>query len=215
MNQDHEVLKGLAVLEELIEKKNKLVSDQEAEIARLRTSLRDSVMREQELHIRAMARCAEISTLKLENANLAGTADAYNHACEMLEGFQERRIAANKEPGCIGSLCGAMEWLYDRVERLESAVVKDAAMSQQRNEAMRLYVPPFKYKHGYIFDSDSQMFSDNKESEENDSIQQVRGWGRISKMKNGAKIQDEVGTAIAEALTAYWVANAPHLNREF
>ena len=75
----------------------------------------------------------EMAALKAENLKLealcdktyvAKGADAYNHACEVLESWQEKRIAQGKEPGCQGSLCGGMEWLYAKVDELEKAIAQ-------------------------------------------------------------------------------------------
>ena len=79
------------------------------------------------------AKDAEIAALKSENLKLealcdktyvAKGADAYNHACEVLETWQEKRVKAGKEPGCQGSLCGGMEWLYAKVDELEKAIAQ-------------------------------------------------------------------------------------------
>lgn len=67
-----------------------------------------------------------------------------------------------------------------------------------RERAFELYQPPFKYSHGYIFDSNGEMVADDG------GIVRVRGWGRICSMKNAEKLQDEVGKIIAEALNDFW-----------
>ncbi len=71
-------------------------------------------------------------------------------------------------------------------------------------KALALYKPPFKFVHGYIFDSENQMFADQHET----SVCRVRGWGRLSYMDEPEKLQDAVGEHIAKALTAYWEASA-------
>ena len=53
---------------------------------------------------------------------VAQGADAYNHACDMLEQFQAVRAAAGKEIGTEGSLCDAMAWLYGRLDELEAQI---------------------------------------------------------------------------------------------
>lgn len=79
--------------------------------------------------------------------------------------------------------------------------------------ALGLYKPPFKYVSGYVLDADNNTVADNNAGNDAD-IQgpanlalEVRGWGRISKLKtdfpNGG-IQDEVGRLMALALTEYW-----------
>jgi hypothetical protein len=73
-----------------------------------------------------------------------------------------------------------------------------------REAARKLYRPPFRYECGYIFDADHHMVADQTAH----SLR-VRGWGRISYMKDPREIQDAVGVLIAEALTAAWAATEP------
>lgn len=47
-------------------------------------------------------------------------ADAYHHACEVLEAWQEARFVAGKDRGCEGSLCDGLSWLQSRVDQLEA-----------------------------------------------------------------------------------------------
>lgn len=70
-----------------------------------------------------------------------------------------------------------------------------------RQRALALYQPPFHFIHGYIYDSKNKMFSDD---DGQDTVQRVRGWGRISYLPDAAKLQNEVGALIAEALTEFW-----------
>ena len=69
-------------------------------------------------------------------------------------------------------------------------------------EALRLYKPPFKHSHGYVFDS-----ADNMVSDESAHALRVRGWGKICYQENAAHLQDTIGDIIAEALTEYWKRN--------
>lgn len=75
-----------------------------------------------------------------------------------------------------------------------------------RKEAMSLYKAPFTYYAGYIHDNAGNMFADQGRAEEASALMaaRVRGWGRLSYMKDGDKLQDEVGNMIAEALNEYW-----------
>ena len=75
-----------------------------------------------------------------------------------------------------------------------------------RKAAMALYVPPFKYDHGYIFDSENHMVADDADVKPH-VVSRVRGWGRIGYMPNPAKLQDEVGHMMADALNAYYEAH--------
>lgn len=71
--------------------------------------------------------------------------------------------------------------------------------------ALSLYKPPFKFIHGYVYDSVGKMVADNNGQ---DVALRIRGWGHIGGMENAAKVQDKVGELIAEALTKYWQARA-------
>lgn len=83
-------------------------------------------------------------------------------------------------------------------------------MSTIRQAALDLYHPPFRYDHGYIFDSKRQMVADQGGIHEMRDlfIAEIRGWGRIQYMDNpkgrAAALQDEVGKILAEALNAFW-----------
>jgi len=71
-----------------------------------------------------------------------------------------------------------------------------------RDRALALYKPPFKFYRGYIYDSEGQMFSDDRDTDHR--VQRVRGWGRISYLPDPEALQDEIGAMIADALTDYW-----------
>lgn len=72
-----------------------------------------------------------------------------------------------------------------------------------RSQALALYKAPFRFKHGYVFDANGEMVSDDGDIA--DSVARVRGWGRIGYMVDAKQLQDEVGTIIAEALTEFWI----------
>lgn len=79
----------------------------------------------------------------------------------------------------------------------------------KRAAAMAIYTPPFKYKHGYIFDAQQHMVADNGPICDGPSVEgavasRVRGWGRIGYMPNAAELQDEVGQMMADALNALY-----------
>jgi len=78
-------------------------------------------------------------------------------------------------------------------------------MSDLRSRAIALYVPPFRYAHGYVYDSRGHMVADQGGSEDPSSLGlRVRGWGRIGGMPESAALQDAVGVLMAELLTANW-----------
>lgn len=60
-------------------------------------------------------------------------ADAYHHACEVLEAWQEARFVAGKDRGCEGSLCDGLSWLQSQVTKLEDD--RDALAAE--NKALR------------------------------------------------------------------------------
>lgn len=73
-----------------------------------------------------------------------------------------------------------------------------------RARALKLYRPPFRYEHGYIFDSQNEMVVDDASKSQEAAALRVRGWGRISYLKDPEELQDAVGALIAEALTTFW-----------
>jgi hypothetical protein len=75
-------------------------------------------------------------------------------------------------------------------------------MTPITKEAFKLYHPPFKYVHGMIFDSKDNMVGD-------DIACRVRGWGKISYMKDPEELQDTVGVLFAQALTEFWKKHLP------
>ena len=78
----------------------------------------------------------------------------------------------------------------------------------KRAAAMAVYTPPFKYKYGYIYDSQNLMVADN-DGVEGAVAARVRGWGRLGYLPNGAELQDEIGQMMADALTALYTAPPP------
>lgn len=84
------------------------------------------------------------------------------------------------------------------VERIEPSVPS----TEMEKKALALYKGPFHREHGYIFDAKGQMVADD--SGDQNSMVQVRGWGRITYMDHPEQLQDAVGDIIAKALTLYW-----------
>lgn len=79
----------------------------------------------------------------------------------------------------------------------------------KRKAAMAIYQPPFKARHGYVYDSQSHMVSDQGGHGKFNTVEgaiaaQVRGWGRIGYMPNAGELQDEVCEMLADALNAYY-----------
>jgi len=77
---------------------------------------------------------------------------------------------------------------------------------QARAEA--LYIAPFRFERGYIFDAKNEVVADNSDNQKNDSIIEIRGWGRIGYLPNPEALQDTVGYIVAQALTEFWMARA-------
>jgi hypothetical protein len=78
----------------------------------------------------------------------------------------------------------------------------------KRKAAMAIYTPPFKFVHGYIYDSQHHVVADD-DKVDGAVASRVRGWGRIGYMPNPEQLQDEVGQMIADALTAYYTTPQP------
>lgn len=76
-----------------------------------------------------------------------------------------------------------------------------------RQRALNLYKPPFRYEHGFIFDSTNQVAADDPD--ERGAAGRVRGWGRIQKMPDAEKLQDEFGSVIVDALDMYYASKVP------
>lgn len=74
-----------------------------------------------------------------------------------------------------------------------------------KQQALALYVPPFKFVNGYIRDSQGLMMADQHEGP--DSLR-IRGWGRIQYLDNPELLQDTTGELIAQALTEFWERNS-------
>jgi hypothetical protein len=79
----------------------------------------------------AASRDSEIEALRDANLELerlcdatyvAQGADAYHHACECLEAYQDVRRTKGKEVGTTGSLCDGMEWVYARLDETEANI---------------------------------------------------------------------------------------------
>lgn len=70
-----------------------------------------------------------------------------------------------------------------------------------RSTAVALYRPPFRYECGYIYDADRRVVAD---SDGQDAVMRVRGWGRIGYLPDAGALQDKVGELIAESLTKHW-----------
>ncbi len=79
--------------------------------------------------------------------------------------------------------------------------------SDLRQRALALYTPPFRYQHGFIFDSAHQVAADDPA--ERGAAGRVRGWGRIQQMPDGAKLQDEFGKVLVDALDMYYASKVP------
>ena len=94
----------------------------------------------------------------------------------------------------------------------ETAALGSAAMPgcapALRAVAFGLYQPPFRFEHGWIWDANNNHVSDDGGPGHYDArMARVRGWGRLQKLPDGARLQDEVGQMIAEALNAFWLAH--------
>ncbi len=67
-----------------------------------------------------------------------------------------------------------------------------------RTRALKLYRPPFRHEHGYIWDNNNEMVLDQADLVE--TSWRIRGWGRISYLKDPEQLQDAVAALVGEAL---------------
>ncbi|WP_313329810.1 hypothetical protein [Comamonas sp.] len=82
-------------------------------------------------------------------------------------------------------------------------------LTELQKQALAVYLPPFQFSHGYVFDSAGRMVADEGRDNELDQLAstvgvRIRGWGHLGKLKNGAEVQDTIGELAAAALNAYW-----------
>lgn len=81
-----------------------------------------------------------------------------------------------------------------------------------RQATLDLYIPPFRYVGGYIYDSNNNMVADSgTDLAHGTIISRIRGWGLISRIAyldnpkgRAEQLQDEAGKIVAEALNMYW-----------
>lgn len=82
-------------------------------------------------------------------------------------------------------------------------------LTELQKQALAVYLPPFQFSHGYVFDSAGRMVADEGREHDLDQLastvgMRIRGWGHLGKLKNGAAVQDTIGELAAEALNAFW-----------
>ena len=132
-----------------------------------------------------------------------------------------------REAAYICKGCGAIYWQNNvrcdcdvpALMQFETVTVLRQALAEpeqpmppfesKRKAAMAIYTPPFRYEHGYIFDSQRHMVADNGPICDGPSVEgavaaRVRGWGRIVYMPNAKELQDEIGAMLADALNALY-----------
>ncbi len=102
--------------------------EDEAGIKEIRTAVAAMIARNAELE----AERNELERL-CDATYVQQGADAYHHACEVLEAWQEARFVAGKDRGCEGSLCDGLSWLQSQVTKLEDD--RDALAAE--NKALR------------------------------------------------------------------------------
>lgn len=102
----------------------------------LRTAL-EAALKQKDEEIAELARLCD-------STYVAQGADAYNHACEVLEHWQAKRAADGKEVGTTGSLCDGMAWLYERLDKLEAALKPEGPSFESATlpNGTKLYAPP-------------------------------------------------------------------------
>lgn len=88
-----------------------------------------------------------------------------------------------------------------------------------RARALALYTAPFRFKYGYIYDSQNKVVADNSSGRDEvvtshvdgNLLLRIRGWGRIQKFHDPEQLQDCVGELMCEALNAYWEKQNGHV----
>jgi hypothetical protein len=108
---------------------------------------------------------------------------------------------------------GLVEVDKERSQRRSEAIAEQQGeplppFGSKRKAAMAVYTPPFKYLHGYIYDSQNNMVAD-ADGVDGAVAARVRGWGRLGYMPNGAELQDEIGQMMADALNALYTRPSP------
>jgi len=90
-------------------------------------------------------------------------------------------------------------------------VARDATVTHSDLElrALKTYKPPFRMRHGYIYDAEGNMVLDDHCDEAPDALLRIRGWGRLCREKDAEALQDAIGDLIAKALTEYWERHKP------
>lgn len=116
---------------------------------------------------------------------------------EQIENILDEMEAGSSSPADMGKVFKSLP----KLDQPEGEPVPP--FGSKRNAALALYKAPFSFEHGYIFDADRHMVADDNDVESHVAAR-VRGWGRIGYMPEAAKLQDEVGAIIAEALTDFW-----------
>lgn len=101
-------------------------------------------------------------------------------------------------------------------ERIPEAPIVPGVISSPTKileEAMSIYVPPFKYKNGYVVDSNYNILADagsprSKESVTSAVACRIRGWSYISSKDYSKKllgqIQDSIGDMVAQSLNDFY-----------
>lgn len=77
---------------------------------------------------------------------VAQGADAYNHACDLIEQLQAERIGKGRDPGTEGSLCDGLTWAYgelleseDECETLRSALAASRAEVEENENIINVW----------------------------------------------------------------------------
>lgn len=94
-------------------------------------------------------------------------------------------------------------------EAITAALTPAPTEKTLRQATLDLYIPPFRYVGGYIYDSNNNMVADSgTDLAHGTIISRIRGWGRIAYLDNNMaraeQLQDEAGKIVAEALNMYW-----------
>ena len=97
------------------------------------------------------------------------------------------------------------KWLEEYLPGTNSG--SELVMLNLREKLKQFYQPPFRYEHGYVFDSTHKMIADVATDDAPLMAAKLRSWSQLIRkhgVDDGAVLRDKLGLVIAEALNEYW-----------
>lgn len=172
-----------------------MMNDDAAELARLErenNALRDEVATYRAAYEGAQLRLAPA---ELENTRLVEANDGLREAlaeCSSAHASLETELRAIHAQGHKQG-----DGIQSRLQAILDAIRADVPAQEQvalDPRLLELYQAPFRFdpRGGYLWDA------------QNNQAMRVCGWGRLGYRPDGAEVQDLMGQALADALTAAW-----------